>query len=362
MSKKIIFSSGGTGGHILPTINLMKHFSEKGYEVVLITDKKGTSFLKDYSNFKSYITTTESFTNKKFFKSFYSFLKIFYAVIESVFILKKEKADMIIGFGGYVSFPICFVSRFFNLPLIIYENNMILGRTNKFLLSSVKRLFVAIEKPLNLPSKYENKVQKVGPILNKKIINYSFKNKIDNKNFSILVLGGSQGAEVFGKVIPQAIKMLNKKGFNINIIQQCVKNQKKELIEFYKENEIKNDIFEFNEDILNKISSADLAISRCGASTTAELVHTCTPFIAIPYKYSLDNHQFFNAKYYKDKNYCWLMEEKNFNSVSLCQLILEIISDKKKLENVRKIMKKNYSNDVYNNIENIINKIIKNEN
>ena len=67
MSKKIIFSSGGTGGHIFPTINLMKHFSDKGYEVVLITDKKGISFLKDYSNFKSYITTTKSPVNKNFF-------------------------------------------------------------------------------------------------------------------------------------------------------------------------------------------------------------------------------------------------------------------------------------------------------
>ena len=359
MSKKIIFSSGGTGGHIFPTINLMKHFSDKGYEVVLITDKKGISFLKDYSNFKSYITTTKSPVNKNFFKLFYSWFKIFYAIIESIFILKKEKADLIIGFGGYVSFPICFASRFFSLPLIIYENNMILGRTNKFLLSSAESLFTAIESPLNLPLKYENKVQKVGPILNKKIINYSFKNKVDNENFSILVLGGSQGAEIFGQVIPQAIKMVKNKGYNINIVQQCIKNQKKELIEFYDKNEIKNNIFEFNANILNIISSTDLAISRCGASTTAELVHTCTPFIAIPYKYSLDNHQFFNAKYYKDKNYCWLMEEKDFSSESLCHLILEIISDKKKLENIRKIMKKNYSNDVYNNIEDIIDKIIK---
>ena len=168
--------------------------------------------------------------------------------------------------------------------------------------------------------------------------------------------------EIFGKIIPQTIKILKEKGHNINIVQQCLKNQKKELSKFYDENEIKNNIFEFNEDILNIISSTDLAISRCGASTTAELVHTCTPFIAIPYKYSLDNHQFFNAKYYKDKNYCWLMEEKDFSSENLCHLLLEIMSDKEKLKNVRKIMKKNYSNDVYNNIENIVDKIIKNEN
>ena len=110
MTKKIIFSTGGTGGHIFPAINLMKHFFEKGYKVLLVTDARGNSFIKNYSEFKSYILKSGTLTNKNFFKKFLSFFVIFYSIIRSIIILKKEKPDLIFGFGGYVSFPICFTS------------------------------------------------------------------------------------------------------------------------------------------------------------------------------------------------------------------------------------------------------------
>ena len=139
MTKKIIFSTGGTGGHIFPAVNLMKHFFDKGYEVLLVTDVRGNNFIKNRSKFKSYILKTGTHTNKNFFKRILSFFLIFYSIARSIIILKKEKPDLILGFGGYVSFPISFASKFFNLPLIVYENNMILGRANKYLASFSKK-------------------------------------------------------------------------------------------------------------------------------------------------------------------------------------------------------------------------------
>ena len=133
MTKKIIFATGGTGGHIFPAINLMKHFYEKGHKVLLVTDKRGDEFLKKYSKFNSLILKTSTPTSKKFIMKFLSFFLIFYSIIKSICILKKEKPDLIFGFGGYVSFPICFTSKFFNITLVIYENNVILGRANKVL-------------------------------------------------------------------------------------------------------------------------------------------------------------------------------------------------------------------------------------
>ena len=133
MTKKIIFSTGGTGGHIFPAINLMKHFFDKGYKVLLVTDIRGNNFVKNYPEFKTYVLKAETLTNKNLFKKFLSFLVIFNSIIKSIIILKKEKPDLIFGFGGYVSFPISFVSKFFNLPLVIYENNMVLVRANRYL-------------------------------------------------------------------------------------------------------------------------------------------------------------------------------------------------------------------------------------
>ena len=133
MNKKIIFTAGGTRGHLLPAINLMKHFSEKGNNVILVTDKRGNKYIKNFLDYKSYVFKAGTPTNKNIFKKFLSFFVILGSLIKSVLILFKEKPDLVIGFGGYVSFPISFVSKLFNSPLIIYENNLILGRANKYL-------------------------------------------------------------------------------------------------------------------------------------------------------------------------------------------------------------------------------------
>ena len=227
MSKKIIFSAGGTGGHIFPAINLMKHFSEKGYDVILVTDKRGNAFISGYSEFRSYILTSGTPTNKNFINKFLSFFIIFYSLLKATIILKKEKADLAIGFGGYVSFPISFVSRFFNLPLLIYENNSVLGRANRFLLPLAKKILLSNVIKKNFPEKYKNKIHKVGPILNKNIFNnLKTKKNYDKDNFSLLILGGSQGAEIFGKIIPSVVKMIKNQGYNIEVIQQCIQSQK----------------------------------------------------------------------------------------------------------------------------------------
>ncbi len=359
MNKKIIFSSGGTGGHIFPAINLMKYLSEKEYETVLVTDKRGNKFLENHSKFRSYIIDADTPTNKSLIKKILSIFTIFFSIIKSSLILKKEKPNLIIGFGGYVSFPISFSSRFYNIPLVIYENNSIIGKTNKKLLPYCKKILIGTKIPESFPKNYKSKVYNVGVILRKEIINYSYvKKNNNNKILSILVLGGSQGAEVFGKIVPRAVAMLKDCGYEIEINQQCVENQKKELVDFYNKNNIKNNIFSFSNNILKLISLTDFAISRCGASTTAELAHTLTPFIAVPFPNSADNHQFHNAKYYEEKGYCWVLEQYKFNSTNLFNLINEVISDKKKLENIRQEMKKNDSKDVYRKIENAIKEFI----
>jgi len=357
MSKKIVFTAGGTGGHIFPAINLMKDFSERGYEVLLITDSRGEKFIKKYSELKFFVIKASTFTNKNLIKKIFAIFIILYSMIGAALILRKEKPDLVFGFGGHVSFPISFVSKFFNIPLVIYENNMILGRANKYLAKFSRKVFISREIIDKFLQKYKNKIFEVGPILNKKIINYSEREK--NKNvFSILIMGGSQGAKIFGKIIPDVIKNLNDQVEKIQIYQQCVKDQQEEISNFYKKNNIKNYVFEFDKNILELILSSDLAITRCGASSTAELTQTLTPFIAIPLPDSIDNHQYLNAKYYENKECCWIMEQKNFSSKNLFNLIEEIAKNKNKLENIRENMKKISSKNVYNDIENRIKELI----
>ena len=359
MTKKIIFSTGGTGGHILPSINLMKHFFEKGYNVLMVTDIRGKKFIKNYPEFKSYVLKSSTTTNKNIFKKIVSLLIIFYSILKSIIILKREKPDLVFGFGGYVSFPISFAAKILNLPLFIYENNIILGRANRFLSKFSDKILIAKEVEVNFPKKYKEKTYEVGHILDKKIIEFSKPIKNLNENsVKLLVLGGSQGAEIFGKVIPSVVKAIKQKGIEIEINQQCLSHQKEEIANFYFENKIKNYLFNFERNILGLISKSDLAITRCGASTTSELIHTGTPFIAIPLMNSIDNHQYLNAKYYENKGCCWILEEKNLNINNLSNLIMETIKNKNKLENASENMKKIYRKNVYHDVEKYVKEVI----
>ena len=172
MSKKIIFSSGGTGGHILPATNVMKYFANLGYEILLVTDVRGNVFLKSNIKFKSYIISSDTPANKNFLKKFLSLIVILFSIFKSIFIIARERPNLVFGFGGYVSFPISFASKFFNIPLVIYENNLVLGRTNKYLLPISKKIFLGKAIPINFPEKYAFKAHNVGHILSEEISNF----------------------------------------------------------------------------------------------------------------------------------------------------------------------------------------------
>ena len=151
---------------------------------------------------------------------------------------------------------------------------------------------------------------------------------------------------------------MNENGFKIKIYHQCIKNQEEKLKNFYRENNISNNVFEFTDNILEFILKSDIAISRCGASTTAELVYTNTPFIAVPYPHAVDNHQYWNAKHYEEKGHCWIIEQSNFNNETLFNLIIKIFKDKKKIIDAKENMEKNDFRFTYQNIENAIKDII----
>ena len=358
MNKKIIFSSGGTGGHVFPTIGIANYFSKIGYDVLFVTDKRGYNFLKNFK-LKTHILNTDTLTNKNLFKKIYSSLKIFIAILKSLFLLKKEKPNLVFGIGGYASFPICLAAKILNIPLVIYENNLVLGRANRILLPFAKKLLISNKKINDKIEKYKNKISVVGNLLREEILkNDNFIEKNDKNFFYILILGGSQGARIFGDVISETITKLNNLGYKIVIYQQCNKDQINNLKKIYDKANIQNEVFNFKENIFNLILKSDIGISRCGASTLSEFIYTKTPFIGIPYPHAIDHHQYYNVKYYEDLGYCWSLEQKNFTSKNLFDLLIKILKNKEILNKMSENMNKDDSKYTYNKIAEIIKELI----
>ena len=148
---------------------------------------------------------------------------------------------------------------------------------------------------------------------------------------------------MFDKSLKNSVVNISKK-IPIRVIQQTSEKNIHSLSQFYSNNNIENKIFCFDKNLSKDIQSADLSITRAGASTLAELSIINTPFIAIPLPTSKDNHQFENANFYKKKNCCWIIEQHDFDEKIediLRDLILEKSDYLKKKENLKKI---NYQN------------------
>ena len=185
MKKKILFCSGGTGGHVFPSISLINFFKKREYETILVIDKRGAKYLKKdfflHKIFEVNFPTRAGFINKIFF-----YLKLILALINSFLILRKEKPNFVFGLGGYVSLPICLAAKLLNIQILLYEPNLVLGRVNKFFVRFCMKLFTNSNNILNLPNKYLTKCVKVGNILREEIIKYelSEKNNLSSKKLT----------------------------------------------------------------------------------------------------------------------------------------------------------------------------------
>ena len=351
MINKILISTGGSGGHVIPAIILFEHLSKKN-ELYISTDKRGSRFI-DKDNHKIEIIDTPRLNN--IFLLPLNLLIIFFLTIKSFFLLRGKKINILFSTGGYMSLPLILAAKILNLKIYLLEPNFILGRANRFFLKSCKKILCYTNNIKNFPKNLYDKIEIIHPLVRKEF--YNNVNKNDGNKFNILVIGGSQGAKVFDKVLKDKLVNISK-DFPIKITQQTSEKNISNLSEYYSKNNIENVIFDFEKNLINKIRETDLCITRAGASTLAELSIMQTPFIAIPLPTSKDNHQFENANFYKRKDSCWIIEQTFFEE-EIEQILRNILQNKndllKKKENLKKLNYQNTWINVNEKISNIIN-------
>jgi len=359
MSKKIkaLIAVGGTGGHVFPGCNLAEHLISKDYLVEIVSDKRGLNYLDQYKYLKIYTLPSSPFIKKNILEKILSLIIIFYSVLRAIFFLIFNKPSIVFGMGGYASFPVCIAAKILRIKFIIYENNLIIGKANKYLLPYADKIFISYKEIEGIPEKFLKKVSVIGNIINKKIINFSKKNLENNnlQSIKILVLGGSQAAKSFAEKLPNIFLDCLKKGIKLKIYQHCLENQNFSLKSFYEDAEINFEIFNFSNNLLEYFSKVDLAITRSGSSILAELTNTNVPFISVPLPSSADNHQFINATFYKEKNFSFMIEEKDLKN-KLFYLIEEIYNKKSILSKISQNQSQYSDKNVYKNIDGVLEK------
>jgi len=354
MKKNFLITTGGSGGHVVPATILYDHLS-KETNVVLSTDKRGLKYF-DQSIYQFEIIDTPKLDNILILPL--NIIIIVFLTFKSFFLLKNRNIEKIFSTGGYMSLPIVLAARILKLQIFLVEPNQVLGRANRYFLNSCKKIFCYSKKIKNFPDIFLDKMIIINPLVRENIYKLNLSDKLEDI-FTLLIVGGSQGANIFDKNLKNSIVNISKK-IPIKIIQQTNKKNISSLKEFYSKNDIENKIFSFDKNFYNYILQADLCITRAGASTLGELSLVNTPFIAVPLPTSKDNHQLENANFYKNNGCCWLIEQSLFEE-KIEELLKDIINNKSDYLNKKENLKKlNYQN-TWINVNQKILKII-NEN
>ena len=363
MTKKIIIATGGTGGHIFPAYSLAKYLKNIGYSVELTTDDRGLKYLEKYKELNLTKIHSSPLIKKNFFEYFFSISIIIYSIIRSFLLLLFDRPSIVFGMGGYSSFPICIAASILRIKFVVYENNLIIGKANRFLLPFVDKIFVSYKDLHGVPRRYNDKILVIGNIIREDILNSRITNDVTNnfENLKILVLGGSQAAKIFAEVLPPIFLKLKENQIDIKIYHQCQEQQNDKLSEYYKKNEIDFEIFNFTDKIIEYYTKVNLVITRSGASVLGELINVKIPFITIPLPSSADNHQLKNAEFYKNKGYGYLLEEKNINT-ELYSFIKKIYIDKTLIKNILLNQRQYSDKNIFRNLKNNIDEIIDEKN
>ena len=309
----IVLTGGGTGGHLRIVKCLLESATKLNIECIYIgsTNGQDRAWFENEMRFKErFFLASSGVVNKSKFQKFSSLLNILKLSKISAKILKTYDVKAVFSVGGYSAAPTSFAALFNKIPLFIHEQNSKKGSLNFILKPFATKFYSAFEKnfcPYPVDDKFFNTA------------------RLRKELKSVIFLGGSQGASFINNLALNLALKLSKMG--VKIIHQCGQKELENVKKSYENLGVKADVFDFCENLEEKMSSADLAISRAGASTLFELCANALPCIFIPFAYAFKNHQYFNAKFLQDKALCQIFTQENANENEILKAISKINLD-----------------------------------
>ncbi|AWU44897.1 undecaprenyldiphospho-muramoylpentapeptide beta-N-acetylglucosaminyltransferase [Blattabacterium punctulatus] len=363
---RIIIGSGGTGGHIYPGIAIADELKKQIPEVnILFIGSKNNMEMQEIPKFGYKIEgICISGGKDKFFSIsgfFIQSIELVYSYFLAKKILKKFSPDIVIGTGGYVSFPTLYAAKKKKIPIIIQEQNSFPGFTNRIFSRYAQKVCIAFEES----RKYFPKGKTIitgNPVRSEILKKFPSRNKACHylglkKNRSIILsMGGSQGSNSINNAWMNGLKKLIH--FDIQLIWQVGKSN---IHRIKKNNPLSNHknfiVMEFIENIPIYYAAADIIVSRAGALTISEICLIGKPYILIPFPWSSDNHQNKNAKILEEKEAAIIIKNEEIDK-KLVDSTIQILNDsdrkKKMRKNILQLGKPQATNDIVNEILHIL--------
>ncbi|MEQ1810378.1 MAG: undecaprenyldiphospho-muramoylpentapeptide beta-N-acetylglucosaminyltransferase [Terricaulis sp.] len=331
MTKKVVvIAAGGTGGHLFPAAAFAEEMFRRDWRVVLMTDARGRRYAEGFPAERIEDVSAASISMNPI-TAIPAAFKIYKGINEAKARFKALPPALVAGFGGYPSFPALMAARAHKVPILIHEQNSVLGRVNRSMASSASIVACGFERLDRLPSEVASRKRVVGnpvrlPIL--AVRERPYPEAPAGGRLNILIIGGSQGARVFGEVIPSAISLLPPAlRSRLDIVHQVREEQVEDAKAKYKVGNISAEVAPFFKDMGQRLGAAHLVISRAGASSVTELQVAGRPAILIPFAAAADDHQTANAEGLTSVGAADLFTEAEFNAGALAALLERRLAD-----------------------------------
>jgi UDP-N-acetylglucosamine--N-acetylmuramyl-(pentapeptide) pyrophosphoryl-undecaprenol N-acetylglucosamine transferase len=329
---RVLVMAGGTGGHIFPALAVARSLRDKGWDVTWLGTPAGLeSQLVPPHQIPIEWLSVSGLRGKGLVGILLGIPRLIKAIYQAVRVVQNRQPDVVIGFGGFVSFPGGLASFLMRRPLVIHEQNSIAGLTNRMLSLFSREVLTGFPDAFGQPG--GNWLARILPVprhstwtgnpVRQEVMNIPAPSeRFANRQgaLKLLVVGGSQGARALNTIVPEAVGRIPE-ARRPQILHQAGAKLLNEMQDAYQKLGVQADVVPFIDDMAKVLSEADLVICRAGALTVSELAAVGVGSILVPFPAAVDDHQTPNAQFLSSAGAGLLIDQKQLNAQDLAALI-----------------------------------------
>jgi UDP-N-acetylglucosamine--N-acetylmuramyl-(pentapeptide) pyrophosphoryl-undecaprenol N-acetylglucosamine transferase len=319
-SRTIMIMAGGTGGHIFPALAVAEHLRGRGWRIVWIGVRGGME--ERLIAPRGYVMSWVRFSGVRgrgLLAAALLPLELLIAFWQTARAIFAHRPDVVLGMGGYVSFPGGMMAAFLNRPLAIHEQNSVAGLANRVLAKLADRVLTSfpgafgettaviwtgnpVREDIAAMAPPENRyASRAGPL-------------------RLLVVGGSQGAQVLNAVVPEALALMASES-RPRVRHQAGAPHRDAVCDRYRSLGVAAEVVDFIDDMAARYAETDLIVCRAGATTVAEIAAAGIASVLVPYPHSVDDHQTLNARFLADRGAALLVRQGELTARALAELL-----------------------------------------